>query len=141
MAVCDCIFHFYKCNIYTLKSMSMCRIALQGRSTAHAGLHAYALDSLCISEPYSREPMGRIVKAAHDQVPARDYRSSKICTYAGASALACWLVPTKAGVVSTAAPAACFGLFVAGILLPRLMRKTWEVVCLTPFAYMATVGR
>lgn len=50
----------------------------------------------------------------------------------GANAMALWLLPSKVAVTCFAASAGAFGLFVAGLFLPRLISKPLEVVCLAP---------
>ncbi len=58
-----------------------------------------------------------------------------------AAALAWWLLPAKAALLSSAAPAAAWGLFLVGVALPRLPAKPLEVLCLAPFACAATLAR
>ncbi|KAG2433848.1 hypothetical protein HXX76_008204 [Chlamydomonas incerta] len=60
---------------------------------------------------------------------------------ATAAALAWWLIPAKAGLLTSAAPAAAWGLFLVGVGIPRLAKKPLEVACLAPFAFAATAGR
>lgn len=60
---------------------------------------------------------------------------------AAAAALAWWLIPAKAGLLTSAAPAAAWGLFLVGVGIPRLAKKPLEVACLAPFAFAATTGR
>ncbi|GLC34790.1 hypothetical protein PLESTB_001164600 [Pleodorina starrii] len=60
---------------------------------------------------------------------------------AAAAALAWWMLPAKSALLSSAAPAAAWGLFLVGLGLPRLTKKPLEVVCLAPFALTATVSR
>ncbi|PNW76140.1 hypothetical protein CHLRE_12g546200v5 [Chlamydomonas reinhardtii] len=60
---------------------------------------------------------------------------------ATAAALAWWLIPAKAGLLTSAAPAAAWGLFLVGVGIPRLAKKPLEVACLAPFAFAATTGR
>ena len=55
--------------------------------------------------------------------------------------MACWLFPAKVAAVSVASSAGVLGLFMVGLLIPRLMRKPLELACLAPFAILATSKR
>jgi hypothetical protein len=54
-----------------------------------------------------------------------------------------WLVPpaTKGFAAPSALSAGVLGLFVAGMLLPRLLRKPLEVACLSPFVFSTILHR
>lgn len=59
----------------------------------------------------------------------------------GANLFALWMFPAKTAALVTASSAGAAGLFVVGLLLPRLHRKPLEVACLAPFACITAVNR
>ncbi|GFR47922.1 hypothetical protein Agub_g9724 [Astrephomene gubernaculifera] len=96
-----------------------------------------SLDSLlqCVFFTYV---FGRVVERNHGVIAT--WAVYLACGTA-AAALSWWLLPAKAGLLSSAAPAAAWGLFLVGVGLPRLRSKPLEVACLAPFACLATLAR
>lgn len=81
---------------------------------------------------------GRVVERSHGAVATW---ATYLSCGAAAAALAWWMLPAKAALLSSAAPAAAWGLFLVGVALPRLPAKPLEVLCLAPFACAATLAR
>ncbi|KAG2484401.1 hypothetical protein HYH03_016815 [Edaphochlamys debaryana] len=81
---------------------------------------------------------GRVVERNHGSIATWAVYIS--CGMA-AAALAWWMLPAKAVMLSSAAPAAAWGMFLVGVGLPRLSKKPLEVACLAPFAFAATTSR
>ncbi|GIL49482.1 hypothetical protein Vafri_5811 [Volvox africanus] len=101
-------------------------------SFAHPSLESLML---CVFFTYI---FGRVVERSHGSLATwLVYATSG----AAAAALAWCLLPAKAALLSSAAPAAAWGLFLVGIGLPRLSKKPLEVACLLPFTFAATVSR
>ncbi|KXZ53281.1 hypothetical protein GPECTOR_7g1175 [Gonium pectorale] len=81
---------------------------------------------------------GRVVERNHGSVATW---AVYIACGMAAAALAWFMLPTKAALLSSAAPAAAWGLFLVGVGFPRLSRKPLEVACMAPFALTATTAR
>ncbi|GLI64712.1 hypothetical protein VaNZ11_008072, partial [Volvox africanus] len=101
-------------------------------SFAHPSLESLML---CVFFTYI---FGRVVERSHGSLATWVVYAT--CG-AAAAALAWCLLPAKAALLSSAAPAAAWGLFLVGIGLPRLSKKPLEVACLLPFTFAATVSR
>lgn len=62
---------------------------------------------------------------------------------AGANLLTLWALPAKAAstVAPLVTPVGVFGLFLVGLLFPRMLSKPLEVLCLAPFVCMTLLSR
>ncbi|GIL73622.1 hypothetical protein Vretifemale_3786 [Volvox reticuliferus] len=101
-------------------------------SFAHPSLESLML---CVFFTYI---FGRVVERSHGSLATWVVYAT--CGTA-AAALAWCLLPAKAALLSSSAPAAAWGLFLVGIGLPRLTKKPLEVACLLPFTFAATISR
>ncbi len=55
--------------------------------------------------------------------------------------VSCLMPVSKSAVTVFASTAGALGLFVAGLVLPRLLRKPLEVACLSPFVVHIAMQR